>query len=195
MADDDKRISELDPLTQADDADLLAIVDVSEDPDLTMNITTQDLFASPRPIGATNPSSGKFTTLSLPTGSTIAEFSTDGTLVGNSDTAVPTERAVKTYVDTQIASISAGYTLRHVSSNDNAVDAEALLVDTTNGDVTITLINTGNGRYIIKKITSDSNVVYVQGNSGLVDGNSQFIISQENESYTFLCDASNFYAV
>jgi len=30
---------------------------------------------------------------------TINEFSTDATLVGNSDTAVPTEKAVKTYVD------------------------------------------------------------------------------------------------
>jgi uncharacterized protein YaiE (UPF0345 family) len=32
-------------------------------------------------------------------GATINEFSTDGTLAGNSDTAVPTEQAVKTYVD------------------------------------------------------------------------------------------------
>ena len=33
-------------------------------------------------------------------GETINEFSTDGTLSGNSDIAVPTEQAVKTYVDT-----------------------------------------------------------------------------------------------
>ena len=33
-------------------------------------------------------------------GATINEFSTDGTLGGNSDIAVPTEQAVKTYVDT-----------------------------------------------------------------------------------------------
>lgn len=33
-------------------------------------------------------------------GATINEFSTDGTLLGNSDIAVPTEQAVKTYVDT-----------------------------------------------------------------------------------------------
>lgn len=32
----------------------------------------------------------------------IDEFSTDGTLAGDSDTAVPTEKAVKLYVDTQI---------------------------------------------------------------------------------------------
>ena len=32
-------------------------------------------------------------------GASVTEFSTDGTLAGNSDTAVPTEKAVKTYVD------------------------------------------------------------------------------------------------
>lgn len=34
-------------------------------------------------------------------GATANEFSTDGTLAGNSDTALPTEKAVKTYVDGQ----------------------------------------------------------------------------------------------
>ena len=37
--------------------------------------------------------------LALENGARINEFSTDGTLSGNSDVAVPTERAVKTYVD------------------------------------------------------------------------------------------------
>jgi len=44
--------------------------------------------------------------LTLPVGATITEFSTDGTLAGNSDDAVPTEQAVKTYVDTEISGIS-----------------------------------------------------------------------------------------
>jgi len=34
----------------------------------------------------------------------VNEFSTDGTLAGDSDLAVPTEKAVKTYVDTEILS-------------------------------------------------------------------------------------------
>jgi hypothetical protein len=38
-------------------------------------------------------------TLQLPNGTSINEFSTDTTLSGNSDDAVPTEKAVKTYVD------------------------------------------------------------------------------------------------
>lgn len=35
----------------------------------------------------------------FPAGTSVNEFSTDGTLAGNSDDAVPTEKAVKTYVD------------------------------------------------------------------------------------------------
>ena len=38
-------------------------------------------------------------------GETINEFSSDGTLSGNANTAVPTEYAVKTYVDTNIAAL------------------------------------------------------------------------------------------
>jgi hypothetical protein len=40
-------------------------------------------------------------------GATINEFSTDGTFADNSDSAVPTEKAVKTYVDIQIDNLSA----------------------------------------------------------------------------------------
>lgn len=37
--------------------------------------------------------------ITLAAGATPTEFSTDGTMAGDSDTAVPTEKAVKTYVD------------------------------------------------------------------------------------------------
>jgi hypothetical protein len=43
----------------------------------------------------------KGSTITAASGASVAEFSTDGTLAGNSDTAVPTEKAVKTYVDGQ----------------------------------------------------------------------------------------------
>ena len=45
----------------------------------------------------------------LKNGTTIDEFSIDGTLAGNSDTAVPTEKAVKTYVDGKTLSYDATY--------------------------------------------------------------------------------------
>jgi len=41
--------------------------------------------------------------LELASGTSVNEFSIDGTLVGDSDDAVPTEKAVKTYVDAQIS--------------------------------------------------------------------------------------------
>jgi hypothetical protein len=40
-------------------------------------------------------------------GATVNEFSTDGTFADNSDQAVPTEKAVKTYVDQEINNLSA----------------------------------------------------------------------------------------
>ena len=98
----DKKISQLNPLLVATSSDLLPIVNSSE----TKRITVGNLMGSPGPVGAINPDTGNFTTLSLPTGSTINEFSTDVTLAGSSDTAVPTERAVKTYVDSLITGVS-----------------------------------------------------------------------------------------
>jgi hypothetical protein len=44
--------------------------------------------------------SAKISTLTLGTGVGVNEFSNDTTLAGNSDLAVPTEKAIKTYVDT-----------------------------------------------------------------------------------------------
>jgi hypothetical protein len=41
-------------------------------------------------------------------GATVNEFSTDGTFADNSDSAVPTEKAVKTYVDNEISQAVAG---------------------------------------------------------------------------------------
>jgi len=48
--------------------------------------------------------------LSLTSGTSINEFSTDGTLGDNSDDAVPTEQAVKTYVDTGLTNQSSDMT-------------------------------------------------------------------------------------
>jgi hypothetical protein len=63
-------------------------------------------------VGLTTPAAGKFTNLSATTaiaaasGAAVNEFSIDGTLAGNSDSALPTEQAVKTYVDGQFTSQS-----------------------------------------------------------------------------------------
>ena len=65
--------------------------------------------------------------LTLKTGSSVNEFSIDGTLAGDSDDAVPTEKATKTYVDTQIQS---------VISLESINDTEPVI----NGDSTATII-------------------------------------------------------
>lgn len=44
--------------------------------------------------------------LALASGARLDEFSTDGTMAGNSDVAAPTEKAVKTYVDTRASYLS-----------------------------------------------------------------------------------------
>lgn len=70
--------------------------------------TTADINAGTvdATIGATTPAAIIGTTIKANTtfeaasGTTIDEFSTDGTLAGDSDDVVPTEKSVKTYVDT-----------------------------------------------------------------------------------------------
>lgn len=47
-------------------------------------------------------------TIQFPTGVSISEFSDDTTLTDSSTSAVPTENAVKTYVDTAISGVSGG---------------------------------------------------------------------------------------
>jgi len=113
---DDKKISGLDPFaaTPASD-DLYVMVDVDEPvlANQTKKVTATNLWGRPRDIGSVTPQAGTFTNLtaqvslvastSITMVNTINEFSTDGTLAGNSDSALPTEKAVKTYVDAQIA--------------------------------------------------------------------------------------------
>ena len=45
---------------------------------------------------------------SLKNGTSVNEFSTDGTLSGNSEDKLPVEKAVKTYVDTSVSVVAAG---------------------------------------------------------------------------------------
>ena len=66
------------------------------------NITTLSITNA----GAlTNAGLATLQSLKLATGATIVEVSIDGTLADDADTVVPTEKAVKTYVDAQIAAL------------------------------------------------------------------------------------------
>ena len=64
-------------------------------------------------------------------GASVNEFSTDGTLAQNSDSKVPTQAAVKTYVDTQtsgLSSVSGNFTI----GGDLTVNGTTTTVNTTN---------------------------------------------------------------
>jgi hypothetical protein len=67
-------------------------------------------------------------------GETINEFSSDATMSGNSNQAVPTEYAVKTYVD---ASGFPDWSIK--TANYTAVSGDKLAVDSTAGVFTVTL--------------------------------------------------------
>jgi hypothetical protein len=83
-------------------------------------------------------------------GATISEFSTDGTMAGNSDSVVPTEKALVTYVTTQLASGAAqGYKLKDANDNtsinvDTAGNGSAdTIVMTTAGSTRLTVHSSG----------------------------------------------------
>lgn len=89
-------------------------------------------------------------------GTDIDEFSIDGTLGGNSDSAVPTEQAVKTYVDTHSGLPNAHHAQAHthdtdtlqldgVNSNGGAFSFDTTGIVTFNQNVTVpNLVTAGN---------------------------------------------------
>lgn len=135
-------------------------------------------------------------TFALATGTTVNDLSTDGTLSGNSDDSLVTEKAIKTYVDTEISDLEARLDLINiveVSSDSTAITGDVVLVDTTAGDVTITLQEHPEGRIMVKKVTTDANSVVVTAASGLVDNAASRSFYTPYEAYTYICDGTDFY--
>ena len=75
------------------------------------------------------------TAISVGTGVSITSFSSDGTLTGNSNVTVPTERAVKTYVDIKAPPV---FTLDDISSQFNGAQTVFAL---TYSNTTVTSAN------------------------------------------------------
>jgi len=83
-------------------------------------------------------------------GATISEFSTDGTMAGNSDGVVPTEKAIVTYLTTQLASGAAqGFKLKDADDN-TSINVDTVgngsantIVMTTSGTTRLTIGSTG----------------------------------------------------
>lgn len=91
------------------DGDVAKVTDAVNDIkyEYTLNASSGAAESSPLVISPDNNAGTKrwvltsivASTLTLASGTSINEFSTDGTLSGNSDNAAPTEKAVKTYTD------------------------------------------------------------------------------------------------
>ena len=106
-----------------------------------------------------------FVDITLNIGATIDEFSTDTTLAGDSDTAVPTEAAVKTYVDT-------GLNLKANASNPTftgivngitkdmvgLTNVEDTAISTWPGSSNITTVGTLTNLTVSGTITANSNI-------------------------------------
>jgi len=73
-------------------------------------------------------------------GATINEFSTDGTFADNSDSAVPTEKAVKTYVDGKVAGASAIIAGSSPNQSKVSVTGSGASTDTIDFDIAGTTI-------------------------------------------------------
>ena len=85
--------------------------------------------------------------ISFPVGTGINEFSNDGTLAGDSDDAVPTEKAVKTYVDSEVLPGSG-----HVIEDDTpqTFPHRGILQFTDDGSCVVTVTDDlGNNRTIV----------------------------------------------
>jgi len=119
---------------------------------------------------------------------TINEFSTDTALSGDSDDAVPTEKAVKAYVDAQITAEDfwdrSGTTIEPNTANDN-LDMGSGTITTTGalsaGAITCTTINTGTGaRELDQDVISGASPTFDATNFS--DGGTNAIVTLTQET-------------
>jgi hypothetical protein len=130
--------------------------------------------------------------LILGAGTRVNEFSTDPTLSDESNEAIPTEKAVKDYVDSKVTDAD---NVRRIASDTTAQVNDVLLIDTTAGHVNIQLVGNTNGRIIVKKISDDWNDVIITATPGTIDGGSQIVIETKNQTYNFIVDNGDFFII
>ncbi len=118
-------------------------------------------------------------TLTLASGASADEFSTDGTLAGNSDSAIPTEQAVKTYVDNQVGS---------QDLQEAYIDGNTITTSAAEGDVVITgteqlVVSTTNGVDVTNNATIGG-TLDVTGNTSLSTLSTSGTATLDNTSVT-----------
>jgi uncharacterized ubiquitin-like protein YukD len=124
-------------------------------------------------------------------GARINKFSTDGTLVSNSDTSIPTERAVKTYIDNIIEHLDI-MTIKSVTQDSTAVSGEAIIVDST-GDIVLHMIPKIDGKYIVKNASQHK--VTIIPTFGSIDFQSLYVIGTYLKSVTIISNGANLFIV
>jgi hypothetical protein len=126
----------------------------------------------------------------LNTGTSINEFSIDGTLTDDSDNAVPTEKAVKTYVDSHVSSVSSLVSVV-AGTGISAVTAINIPVESsTAGDTTVTatpaIVAGTDGQRVRLIGTDDTKTVTFTDGNGLALDNGQSFTLGENDILEFV---------
>ena len=113
------------------------------------NLSVGDLFQVNQATGSAslNVSSFNLTglnSLQLGGGATVSQFSTDGTLSSNSDTIVPTQRAVRSYINSQLGSGSNNLQVNVLQAGRVYIQNNIVSTFTgTNADLSLTADGTG----------------------------------------------------
>jgi hypothetical protein len=128
-------------------------------------------------------------------GETINEFSSDATLSGNSNVAVPTEYAVKSYVDTKVATAGASFT--PISANTMAVAGTGYFANTSVAGFTLTLPSTPsvNDKVYVADLAGTFGVkpVTVARNGNKIMGNTEdILLNVNNVAVTFIYSGASF---
>lgn len=85
--------------------------------------------------------------------------------------------------------------LKSISSNYDAVDADALLVSASYGDITITLPHPDlAARVYVKKVDATANVVIIvpqDPDTEPIDSAASLTVHHQNEGYSLICDGDS----
>jgi hypothetical protein len=97
--------------------------------------------------------------LTLSSGTGVNEFSIDGTLAGNSDNALPTEQAVKTYVDAQVSTVNStigAISIDDLSDGSDGLGTQNLFLGINSGGANVAggNYNVGIGVYSLTALTT-----------------------------------------
>lgn len=123
--------------------------------------------------------------VSLASGGAINEFSTDGTMAGNSDYAVPTEKAIRTYIATTAATLYlssvSGFSDTTARQTFTMKAATQFIVKTSGGTNTLYVDNDTNkvaigGYYYLPTSTGTANYVMTTDGAGNTSWSDSYII-------------------